>query len=381
MRQRWHRCPAGALHVHDQQVSRLLRLPPPPCQSQRHCRSPVHVPAHVAAQVVLDAPLHQLIRLLLLLKAVEQQALQCNAGQGRCRAGRREEQVAAGAWCQVCKQEQRRRQQGSSGTSARSRHKPPVSWPATAGSAAAALHLHGQRLPVVGKFLEDDICILDTLLVLLGLQGSEGGGWGSSGWRSEAAGRVGGPPAAAAAAAGPTWRAARRRGRGPSDGNVAFPPGPAGCPMALPAAPPAGGMQDGAMAGCRTSYCLANCLNSAASLLGSTRLSVLEAIVLPHCPVLLQGVGGAPGSYYWQINTDRSRSLPSGEREGLAHVAAATFSAFFSPWAGRPWQWRIAAKYIPGVGNHCQQAVGCSQPATPELEMPARATCHRMICI
>ncbi len=37
--------------------------------------SPVDVPAHVGAQVVLHAPLHQLIRLLLAVQAVEQQAL------------------------------------------------------------------------------------------------------------------------------------------------------------------------------------------------------------------------------------------------------------------------------------------------------------------
>ena len=69
-----------------------------------------------------------------------------------------------------------------------------------------------------------------------------------------------------------------------SDGNATLLPAPPGSPMTLPARPAAGGMQDGAMAGRPTSYCLANCLNSAASLLGSTRLSVLEAIVLPSLP-------------------------------------------------------------------------------------------------
>ena len=42
----------------------------------RSLQETVNVPAHVGAQVGLDAPLHQVVRLLLAVQAVEQQALQ-----------------------------------------------------------------------------------------------------------------------------------------------------------------------------------------------------------------------------------------------------------------------------------------------------------------
>ena len=127
-------------------------------------------------------------------------------------------------------------------------------------------HLHGQRLPVVGKLLEDGVCILHSFLILLGLQ-QRASGRGASGRRCGAVGQR------------------QRQRRRPVPGLASRPARsgagqmeiwfrqPRVAARLLPVLLLRSSMQDGAMAGGRTSYCLANCLKSAASLLGSTRSS------------------------------------------------------------------------------------------------------------